>query len=161
MLVGLPDADTLAAVFERAATLLQAEGLLPTIPEAEPSTDVKQIAEVEQNAGKAPIATVTSSRTAHRNARRRTVLLIAGASAVTLCWLVAIKNRLKGYRKPRVLPAALKRRCLALAPHTHLTVEPHRLGRVLRVITAARASRQAGRQSGRLLWLRTANSGCL
>ncbi len=80
---------------------------------------------------------------------------------MTVCWLVAIKNRLKRYQKPRVLPAALKRRCPALAPHTHLTVEPHRLGRALHMITAARASRQAGHQSGRLLWLRTANSGCL
>jgi hypothetical protein len=84
----LPDADTLAAVFERAVALLQEANVLPAVDLAASVTS-----EAEQITENVSSATTTSIPNARRNATKPAVLFIGGSSVVTVCWLLATKNR--------------------------------------------------------------------
>jgi hypothetical protein len=114
VLIDLPDADTLAVVFERADALLEAARVRPAVDltialtvGAEQSAETKQIPETEQitEAEKVPATTTTSSPNARWNVRKRMLLLTGGAFAIMVCWLLAIKNPLKGYLKTGESPS--------------------------------------------------------
>ncbi len=116
MLGEFPDAETLAAVFARAAAVLEAEGVLPAIPAVEQIVAVEQI----------PVAATSSASSIRWIASKRIVLLIGGAFTVTACGFLAIKTRLKGLFKLRNLFSHPPRRWPALVPYVLLARASHR-----------------------------------
>ncbi len=105
MLVEIPDADTLAAVFERAVAVLEEAGMLPVISEAFtiPAAVARAAVVPSAAAEPTPAATKSSSLSPRGRVNPQAVLLIGGVFAVTACWVLAIKTRRKGRFKPREL----------------------------------------------------------